>query len=145
MNIIMLSGRLVKDAEITSIGVNNTPKLKFSIAVERAYQKDKNNKVVDYIECEVLGNRANSLAPYLTKGKSVIVNGELNIDKYKNNNGETRIAVKVKVDRLEFIGGNSNGVNDNGGGKQQPVVINNNTNVVAETEAIKLDDDDVPF
>ena len=145
MNIIMLSGRLTKDAELTSIGMNNTPKLTFSIAVERAYQKDKNNKVVDYIDCEVLGNRANALAPYLIKGKSVLVNGELNIDKYKNNNGETRIAVKVKVDRLEFIGGNSNGVNDNGGGKQQPVVINNNTNVVAETEAIKLDDDDVPF
>jgi single-stranded DNA-binding protein len=43
----MLSGRLTKDAELTSIGMNNTPKLMFSIAVERAYQKDKNNKVVD--------------------------------------------------------------------------------------------------
>ena len=59
----MLSGRLTKDAELTSIGMNNTPKLTFSIAVERAYQKDKNNKVVDYIDCEVLGNRANALAP----------------------------------------------------------------------------------
>jgi single-strand DNA-binding protein len=142
MNTIMLSGRLVKDAEITSIGVNNVPKLKFSIAVERAYQKDKNNKVVDYIDCEVLGNRANALAPYLIKGKSVLLNGELNIDKYKNKDGETRIAVKVKVDRLEFIGGNSN---NNGGGNSQPVVIENITNDVAKAEAIELDDDDVPF
>ena len=142
MNIIMLSGRLTKDAELTSIGMNNTPKLTFSIAVERAYQRDKSNKVVDYIDCEVLGNRANALAPYLIKGKSVLVNGELNIDKYKNNNGETRIAVKVKVDRLEFIGGNSN---NNGGGNSQPVVIENITNDVAKAEAIELDDDDVPF
>jgi single-strand DNA-binding protein len=142
MNIIMLSGRLTKDAELTSIGMNNTPKLMFSIAVERAYQKDKSNKVVDYIDCEVLGNRANALAPYLTKGKSVLANGELNIDKYKNKDGETRIAIKVKVDRLEFIGGNSN---NNGGGNSQPVVIENITNDVAKAEAIELDDDDVPF
>ena len=44
MNKILLSGRIVRDAELGFIGATGTPKMSFSLAVERNYQKDKNNK-----------------------------------------------------------------------------------------------------
>ena len=49
MNKIILSGGITRDAELSFIGSTGTRKMSFSLAVERGYQKDKNNKVVDYI------------------------------------------------------------------------------------------------
>ena len=101
MNKILLSGRLTKDAELGYIAATGTPKASFSIAVERGYQKDKNNKKVDFINCEMIGKHTENLCQYLTKGKALMVEGELNIDNYEKA-GEYRSFTKVKVDKVEF-------------------------------------------
>lgn len=102
MNKILLSGRLTKDAELGYLPTG-TAKLQYTIAVERNYQKDKNNKVVDFISCEMLGKHCEGLHQWLVKGKLIIVEGELNIDKYQDQEGNNRSFTKVKVDRLEFV------------------------------------------
>ena len=102
MNKIILSGGITRDAELSFIGQTGTPKMSFSLAVERGYQKDKNNKVVDYINCEMIGKHTENLCQYVTKGKQTLVEGELNIDNYEKD-GEKRSFTKVKVDRLEFL------------------------------------------
>lgn len=104
MNRVILTGRLVRDAELSYITSTATPKMSFSIAVERAYQKDKNNKKVDFINCEMIGKHTENLCQYVTKGKQILVEGELNIDNYEKD-GEKRSFTKVKVDRLEFLSG----------------------------------------
>lgn len=103
-NKIIISGRLVKDAELSYIPNTGTPKMVYTLAVERGYQKDKNNKKVDFINCEAIGKHCENLCQYVTKGKLVLVEGELNIDSY-DKDGETRKYTKVKVDRLEFLAG----------------------------------------
>ena len=103
MNKVILVGRLVRDSELSYIASTATPKMSFSIAVERNYQKDKNNKKVDFINCEQLGKHVENLCQYVTKGKQILVEGELNIDNYEKD-GEKRSFTKVKVDRLEFLG-----------------------------------------
>ena len=100
MNLVILSGRLTKDCEVSMIG-NGITKASFDLAVDRNYQKDKNNKVVDFVRCEMLGKGAEALSQYLTKGKAITVNGELNIDRYEKD-GENKTFTKVKVDRVEF-------------------------------------------
>lgn len=104
MNKIIISGRLVRDAEFSYIASTATPKISFTLAVERAYQKDKNNKKVDFINMEMIGKHTENLCQYVTKGKQILVEGELNIDNYEKD-GEKRSFTKVKVDRLEFLGG----------------------------------------
>ena len=104
MNKIIISGRLVRDSELSYIASTATPKMSFSMAVERSYQKDKNNKKVDFINCEMIGKHTENLCQYVTKGKQILVEGELNIDNYEKD-GEKRSFTKVKVDRLEFLGG----------------------------------------
>ena len=110
MNKVVLTGRLVKDAELGFIGATGTPKMSFSLAVERNYQKDKNNKKVDFINMEMIGQHTEKLSQYVTKGKAILVEGELNIDNYEKD-GERRSFTKVKVDRLEFLASNSNNEN----------------------------------
>ena len=151
MNLVMISGRLTRDCELKYVGVNNIPKLQFSMAVERAYQKDKDNKVVDYIDFELLGARAESLAPYLVKGKALLVNGELNVYKYTSDKGENRVSTKVSVNTLEFIGGGKPVVNEDGV-DNKPVANNSTQPVVNSTEIDTnglgfeaIDDEDIPF
>ena len=106
MNKIILTGRLTKDAELSFLPSVGISKINFSLAVERNYQKDKNNKKVDFINCEMLGKHTGNLCQYVTKGKAILVEGELNIEQYEKN-GEKRSYTKVKVDKLEFLGGAS--------------------------------------
>ena len=125
MNRIVLVGRLVRDCEPSVLPGTGTGKITFTLAVDRAYQKDKNNKKVDFIPVEMIGNHTTKLAQYMTKGKQVAVEGELNIDVYEKN-GEKKSFTKVKADRVEFVGG----------GKQENTLPN-------EFEAI--DDSELPF
>ena len=62
----------------------------------------------------------------MTKGKQVAVEGELNIEQYEKD-GQKRSFTKVKVDRVEFVGG----------GKTETNTLPNGF------EAI--DDDELPF
>lgn len=101
-NKVTLIGRLVRDGELGFIPSTGTGKLTYTLAVERAYQKDKQNKKVDFINCEAIGSHCEKLAQYVTKGKLVLVEGELNIDQYEKD-GEKRSFTKVKVDRLVFM------------------------------------------
>lgn len=132
MNKVVLTGRLVRDAELSYITSTSTPKMSFSIAVERNYQKDKNNKKVDFINCEQLGKHVENLCQYVTKGKQILVEGELNIDNYEKD-GEKRSFTKVKVDRLEFL---SNTTTEK----------KTNTDTLEFTDFQEVnDDEDIPF
>lgn len=133
MNKVILVGRVVRDSELSYIASTSTPKMSFSIAVERNYQKDKNNKKVDFINMEMIGKHTENLCQYVTKGKQILVEGELNIDNYEKD-GEKRSFTKVKVDRLEFLGGNSNANTEN---KQ------NNEYKIEEFN--DFDEDEIPF
>ena len=104
MNRIVLVGRLVRDCEPSVLPGTGTGKITFTLAIDRAYQKDKNNKKVDFIPVDMIGNHTTKLAQYMTKGKQVAVEGELNIDVYEKN-GEKKSFTKVKADRVEFVGG----------------------------------------
>ena len=101
MNKIILSGGITRDAELSFIGSTGTPKMSFSLAVERGYQKKGEEKKVDFINCEMIGKHTENLYQYITKGKQIVVEGELNIDSYMKDD-ERKTYTKVKVDKLEF-------------------------------------------
>lgn len=131
MNKVIISGRLTRDSELSYIASTSTPKMSFSLAVERNYQKDKNNKKVDFINMEMIGKHCENLCQYVTKGKAILVEGELNIDQYEKD-GEKRSFTKVKVDRLEFL---SNATTEK----------KTNTDTLEFTDFQGIDDDDIPF
>ena len=107
MNKVILTGRLTKDAELNYLPGVGTAKISFDLAVEREYQKKDADKKVDFIRCEMLGKHTENLAQYVTKGKAILIEGELNIEQYEKD-GEKRSYTKVKVDKLEFLSSASN-------------------------------------
>jgi single-strand DNA-binding protein len=131
MNLVILKGRLTADPEIKSVGAKQTPKCDFTVAVNRRFEKDK----ADFINCEAWGNTAEFISIYFSKGKEIILNGELHIEQYEKD-GEKKYATKVKVDVCEFSGGKSDG--------DAPAAKTKTAKVDVDFEEID-DDDDLPF
>lgn len=102
MNSIAISGRLTRDPETVSMQDGNKYS-KFSLAVDRPYQKDK----TDFIDVIAWNKTAELVARYLVKGRQVIVQGSLQIDTYERD-GVKRTKAVVRAERVEFIGTNPN-------------------------------------
>ena len=102
MNIGIFAGRLGRDGE-----VRTTPSgkqvLNFSLAVDTFGGGDKKETL--WIGCSVWGERADKLAPYLSKGKQVTVSGDIGIRQYTTQAGDARAEMTCNVQRLTLQGG----------------------------------------
>ena len=85
MNNVTLLGRLTADPVVRYAAKEGeqTAVANFTLAVERSFQKDYKNKVVDYIPVEFVGKRAEKIATLIAKGNRVLIQGELHINSYK--------------------------------------------------------------
>ena len=102
INKLILTGRLVKDAEVSNIN-NQMQVMKYTLAVERDYTGKDGKKPVDFINCEQIGKDFSKLSKFVTKGKLILCEGSLNIDKV----GE-KYFTKAKINKLELLGGATN-------------------------------------
>lgn len=100
MNMIMLTGRLVKDPEVRYIPDTQRAVASFCIAVDRPTKGDE--KKADFPLITVFGKQAEVCERYLKKGRKVAVDGRLQTRKYEKN-GETVYASEVVAKHVEFM------------------------------------------
>jgi single-strand DNA-binding protein len=108
LNKVILIGNLTADPELryTSSG---TARTRFSIAVNRQY-KDSSGQLQEeatFVPIVTWGSQAENCANYLSKGRSVAVEGRLRIDSFENAEGERRKVVEVVASSVQFLGGPS--------------------------------------
>lgn len=134
MNLLIISGRLPQDCEIKSTQ-GGTTLCSFSVGVKSGYgDKEKTN----WINCNLWGKRAEGKLPdYLKKGQEVVVAGELSIDKFEKD-GQTKYFTKVNVDKLDLVGGGSNGRSQQSAPQAPPVPQ-------APADMSDFDDSSIPF
>lgn len=116
INVVNLIGRLTKDMEMryTSGG---TAVGNFSIALnEDVKQGDNWEERTHFIECVLWGRQAETLNPYLLKGKQVGIAGKLRQEKWEDRNtGDNRYKIVVVVNRLQLLqGGQSSNAGTSG-------------------------------
>jgi single-strand DNA-binding protein len=99
MNIISIAGQLGKDAEVRHLA-NGDPVASFSVADSQG--KDK---PTIWWRCSLFGKRAESLAPYLTKGQAVTVSGNVTEREYTDKDGQSRKSMEVRVNDVALQGG----------------------------------------
>lgn len=99
MNKIMLKGRLSQEPLLRTVGADNIAVCDFSIAVNRRFDKE----IVDFINCQAWRKTGEFVKNYFSKGKEILVIGELHIEKYIKDD-ETRYQTRVVVDEVEFCG-----------------------------------------
>ena len=102
-NKIILMGRICNDLELKTTP-SGVPVLSFSIAVERRYQSDKENKLTDFFNVVAWRNEAEFISRFFSKGKMILLEGELQNRKYTDKAGTERQITEVIVDRASFTG-----------------------------------------
>ena len=111
INRVIISGNLTRDPELRSTQ-SGMDVLSFGVAVNDRRRNPQTNEWEDYpnfVDCTMFGNRARSLAQYLSKGTKVSIEGKLRWSQWERD-GQKRSKLEVIVDELEFMSSrNSNG------------------------------------
>lgn len=101
MNLVILKGRLTADAELktTPSGVSVTS---FTLAVDRGYVAQGEERQTDFIRCVAWQNRAEFISKYFRKGSLMLIKGELQVRNYEDKDKNKRQAYEVILDDAEF-------------------------------------------
>ena len=104
LNRAILMGRLTKDPELRKTQ-NNVSVTTFTLAVDRNYQADKDNKQTDFINIVAWRHTADFVEKYFTKGQLVAVEGSIQTRNYQDKEGNNRTAFEVVADQVYFAEG----------------------------------------
>lgn len=129
VNKVILIGRLTRDlgSEERNFGYvgNGMARANVSIAVNRAKkQGDQWTEEVSYFDITIWGKTAENLKPYLTKGKQICVEGHLHQDRWEKD-GQKFSRVSIVADKVQLLGGKSDGGQSSGSTTFKPAENNN--------------------
>ncbi len=109
MNVWTFTGRLGADGELRTTQ-SGEKVLGFRVANDVGFGE---RKTTQWVDCSIWGRRAESLAPHLTKGKGVVISGEVTLREYEKRDGTRGAQMSVRVAEIDFMGG---GREEGGGG-----------------------------
>ena len=102
MNKVIIMGRLTRDPEVRySAGENATAVARFTLAVNRRYQRD-GEPTADYISCVAFGRQAEFAEKYLRQGIKMVITGRIQTGSYTNRDGQKVYTTDVVVEDQEF-------------------------------------------
>jgi single-strand DNA-binding protein len=107
INNVVLMGRITHDLELKSTA-NGVNVVSFTLAVERSFVKQGEQRQADFIDCVAWRNTAEFITKYFNKGSMIAVTGEIQTRNYEDKNGNKRKAVEVVVDEASFCGEKNN-------------------------------------
>lgn len=120
INTATLIGRLTRDEELKytpgGMAIGN-----ISVAINRKVKKgqewvDESN----FFDVVIFGKQAENLKQYLTKGKQVGITGFLKQERWNDQNGQSRSAVKIYAEDIQLLGGKDGNGNNNAGSNNAP-------------------------
>ena len=101
---ITVAGRVGQAREVKEVAGSSV--LNFSVATDVGFG-DKKQTI--WFDCAVWGKRADSLAPYITKGTPVTVTGEGGEREYDGKDGTTKHQITIRVSDLALQGKKGDG------------------------------------
>ena len=146
MNRVVLMGRLTKEPELKYLP-NNTAVCNFTLAVNRRFTKQGEEKQADFINIVTFGKFAEFCNTYFQKGRQVLVSGRLQIRTWDNDQGQRQYFTEVVADEGHFADGKPEG----GGAKPQQNQYQNRPPQQQQQQQqqefypINDDDDELPF
>lgn len=104
LNRVFLAGNLTRDPEVryTPSGMAVAD---LSMAINRVYTSNGEQKEETcFVSVVAWGRQAEMCREYLSKGSPIMVEGSLQFDQWQTENGEKRSRLRVKADRVQFLG-----------------------------------------
>ncbi len=105
MNRVFLIGNLTKDPELRH-APSGSAVAELRLAVSETYRDRQTNQpkeITCFVDVVAWERQAELCQQYLAKGRSVLVEGRLQYDEWKNPQGEKRSRMRVRADRIQFL------------------------------------------
>ncbi|MDX1359426.1 MAG: single-stranded DNA-binding protein, partial [Clostridia bacterium] len=129
------------DPELRYTNTNNTPVATFSIAVDRRFQRQGEDRQADFINIVAWGKSAEFVKNYFNKGKLIGLSGRIQTRTWDDETGKRRYATEVVAEEIEFVGSKSeSGMNTRPMDNTAPPVQANDGFATVDD-----DDDELPF
>ena len=106
LNNVVIMGRLTAEPELrqTTSGIEV---LSFSVAVDRDYVRQGEERQTDFINCVAWRQTASFISSWFHKGNMIALTGSLQTRNYEDKNGNKRVATEVVVSTANFCGSKS--------------------------------------
>lgn len=141
MNNVSLIGRLTADPELKHTQ-SGTAFTRFSIAVDRNFVKQGEEKQADFINIVAWQQRAEFICRYFSKGNRIAITGQIRTGSYTDKDGNKRYTFEVQADNVEFCESKNGGSN----ASAKPDDDNSGNNGNNSEEFIDMpNDEDLPF
>lgn len=116
-NRVILMGNLTRDPELKYLP-SNTAVCEFGLAVnERWRDKDGNQREdVCFVDVSAFGKQGETINQYMTKGRSILIEGRLKLETWQAQDGSKRSKHSVVVNTFTFVGPRDSG---GGGGEER--------------------------
>src|SRR5215212_6490072 len=151
-NKIIVVGNLGRDPEMRYTP-QGTPVCTFSIASNerRKTSAGEQQDITTWFRVTVWGKQAETVSKYLSKGRSVYVEGRLHIEEWQDRDGKQRYTLEVNASDVQFIDSGSGASGEGipvraaaaqaeGSGARIAAGRNN-----AAPAAAEIDEDEIPF
>ena len=103
LNTAIIMGRLTANPELKSTG-SGINVCSFTVAVDRRFKGQGEERQVDFIRCVAWRERAEFLSRYFRKGSMVAVQGSIQVRAYEDRNGNKREAFEIVAEQVDFTG-----------------------------------------
>lgn len=103
LNRVILMGRITRDLELKTTA-QGTSVLTFTVAVDRNYVRQGEERQADFITCVAWRQQAEFINNYFGKGRMIAIEGNLRTRNYEDKNGVKHYVTEVYVDQVSFTG-----------------------------------------
>lgn len=144
MNKVVLVGRLSKTPELRSTA-NGVSVCSFTVACDRRFVKQGEERKADFINCVALKKSAESISQYFHKGNRIALEGTLQVRQWEDQEGQRRYATEVIVEQWEFAQSKNEGSSYPPGAAKFP---DNKSTEPLDGDLdgfMPIEDDDLPF
>lgn len=101
LNHIVAMGRLTRDPELRTT-MNGVSVASFTVAVDRDYSGQGQEKKTDFIDCTAWRQTAEFISKYFHKGSMIVVSGRLESNKWTDREGNNRVSWSINADNVYF-------------------------------------------
>ena len=101
LNKIIVMGRVVADTELRQTA-SNISNVKFTVAVDRNYTPQGQEKQTDFISVVAWRQTAEFINKYFSKGSMIVVEGSLQTGSFTDKNGVKRYTTDVIAEQVYF-------------------------------------------
>ena len=102
MNKVELIGRLTRDPEVRYTQTNNTAVASFSLAVNRRFVKEGEERQADFINIVVWGKTAEFCSKYFKKGMQIALVGRIQTRNWEDDQGQKHYVTEVVAEEVYF-------------------------------------------